>query len=626
MSRKLKNIIMIIIVFLLLIGIGFTGYFAKKDLSSSLVNNYLENDNRPSEFGPKRNDNDSSTEKYGDSNKMAPPEKPSGENEKNGITPPEMPNSENENSNNEQMTPPEMPGEEGNTDGTDRMTPPDMRNVQLEATTSDAKINTIYYVALGIESILVSLIIVYIIMSKFNKKSFKGTFNIKEDKIIFVLSVVILAGVLTFAEIYTVNNYIDNNIVSSNNGKQFQNERNNNTSGKTTYSSTNEITEDKTISGISYESSKSDENAVLVNGDVKVSLENITVNKTGDSDGGDSTSFYGTNSAILAINGANLNINNATITTDAKGANGVFSYGGTATTNNSSGDGTTITISNSKIVTSGNNAGGIMTTGGGTTIANNLDITTNGISSAAIRSDRGGGVVAVTGGTYKTTNQGSPAIYSTAEITVTDARLVSTASEGVVIEGKNSVTLNNCELVDTNNKLNGNSTTYKNVFLYQSMSGDASTGTSVFSATSGSITTNKGDTFYVTNTDAVINIKNVTITNNDSTGNFLRIQKDSWGKSGNNGGNVTLNTELQSIEGNIVVDEISTLNINMITSTFKGIINGDNTAKSISVRLDKDSKIVLTGDSYVTSFDNEDSSNSNIDFNGYKLYVNGKAI
>lgn len=53
--------------------------------------------------------------------------------------------------------------------------------------------------------------------------------------------------------------------------------------------------------------------------------------------------------------------------------------------------------------------------------------------------------------------------------------------------------------------------------------------------------TNNGDTFYVTNTTATINLTNNKITNNDSKGNFLRVQKDSWGNSGSNGGDVTLN-------------------------------------------------------------------------------------
>lgn len=106
-----------------------------------------------------------------------------------------------------------------------------------------------------------------------------------------------------------------------------------------------------------------------------------------------------------------------------------------------------------------------MTIGGDTTNASNLTIETSGTSSAAIRSDQGGGTVNVDGGTYKTTGQGSPSIYSTADITVKNASLTATSSEDVVIEGKNSVSLDNVVLTDTNNKLNGLSTTYKNIFF-----------------------------------------------------------------------------------------------------------------------------------------------------------------
>ena len=269
----------------------------------------------------------------------------------------------------------------------------------------------------------------------------------------------------------------------------------------------------------------------------------------------------GNNSAILAKDGANLTIKNATITTEADGANGVFSYGGSETTNNSSSYGTTITISDSTITTTGDNAGGIMTTGGGTTNASNLTINTSGTSSAAIRSDRGGGTVKVNGGTYTTTGNGSPSIYSTADIIVNDATLVAKASEGIVIEGANTVTINNCDLTDSNTKLNGQSTTYKNIFLYQSMSGDASNGNATFTAKNSKITTNNGDTFYITNTTATINLTNNTIVNNDSTGNFLRAQKDSWGNTGSNGGNVTLIMTQQNAGGNIVIDSISTLDM-----------------------------------------------------------------
>lgn len=174
---------------------------------------------------------------------------------------------------------------------------------------------------------------------------------------------------------------------------------------------------------------------------------------------------------------------------------------------------------------------------------------------------------------------------------------------------------------------NGQSTTYKNIFLYQSMSGDAKDGTAVFTANNCNITTNNGDTFYITNTTAEIDLTNNTIINNDSDGNFLRAQKDSWGNSGSNGGTVTLKMTNQKATGNIVVDSISSLDMEMKTNSYyEGTINGDNQAKNITLKLDSSSKIKLTGDSYVSSLKDEDSDYSNIDFNGYTLYVNGNAI
>lgn len=394
-------------------------------------------------------------------------------------------------------------------------------------------------------------------------------------------------------------------------------------SSSTSYTAVKEITSNEEVTNGEFSSTNADENVISATGNIKATLSNIIVTKTGDSDGGDNTSFYGTNSAIIAKGGANLTIKNANITTDATGANGVFSYGGSATTNNSSSDGTTVNISDSTITTSKGNSGGIMTTGGGTMNAENLTITTAGTSSAAIRSDRGGGTVTVNKGTYKTTGKGSPTIYSTADITVKNATLTATASEGVVIEGKNSVTLENVNLTDTNNMLNGKSTTYKNIFLYQSMSGDAASGKAVFTAKNSTITTNQGDSFYVTNTTAEINLENNKIVNNDTTGNFLKIQKDSWGKSGSNGGTVTLNLTNQTATGNIIVDSISKLTMNLSdNSSYKGAINSDN-AGEVELTLDKTSSITLTGDTYIKSLNNADTTNSNINLNGYKLYVNG---
>ena len=445
----------------------------------------------------------------------------------------------------------------------------------------------------------------------------------KKDKITYAAIIVVLAitlGVLWFLIIDTINS---NYITSGGSAPAMSGDGG---SSSASYSAVKEITSDEDVTSGEFSSSNADENAISVSGDITATLSGITVTKTGDSDGGDNTSFYGTNSAIIAKGGANLTIKNANITTDATGANGVFSYGGSATTNNSSSDGTTINISDSTITTSKDNSGGIMTTGGGIMNAENLTITTAGTSSAAIRSDRGGGTVTVNKGTYKTTGKGSPTIYSTADITVKNATLIATASEGAIIEGKNSITLENVTLTDTNSSLNGQSTTYKNIFLYQSMSGDAAAGKAVFTAKNSTITTNKGDSFYATNTTAEINLENNAIVNNDDTGNFLRIQKDSWGNSGSNGGTVTLNMTNQKATGNIVVDSISRLTINLTNgSSFSGAINSDN-AGEVELVLDDSSSITLTGDTYVKSLTNADTTNSNIHTNGYKFYVNGTLL
>ena len=55
-------------------------------------------------------------------------------------------------------------------------------------------------------------------------------------------------------------------------------------------------------------------------------------------------------------------------------------------------------------------------------------------------------------------------------------------------------------------------------------------------------------------------------------------------------------------------------------------INAENTAKQIDLKIDSNTKIKLTRNSYVITLEDKDTTYSNIDFNGYTLYVNGTAI
>lgn len=188
-------------------------------------------------------------------------------------------------------TPPDKP-DDSNGMPTENMQSQSRKEIDIE-----------YYILFGVEAFLISLLIPFLIMSNFNKKTIAMTLSGAKNIVILVVIVAILTAVLTVTQGFIANKLIETNQTQSQSGMQ-------------------------------------------------------------------------------APNGMQM-----------PGANGVFSYGGSATTNNSSSDGTTVIISNSSITTTGDNAGGIMTIGGGTTNASNLTINTSGTSSAAIRSDRGGGTI-----------------------------------------------------------------------------------------------------------------------------------------------------------------------------------------------------------------------------------------
>ncbi len=392
-----------------------------------------------------------------------------------------------------------------------------------------------------------------------------------------------------------------------------------------------QITAAQTLDGYAFNSTTADENTILVNTTDEVTITNSTVAKTGDSDGGDNCNFYGQNAAVLVEGGSTTTLTNLTVTSDAKGANGIFSYGGNGGHNGGDGDGTKVVIKDTTITTTGDGAGGTMTTGGGITNAYNLTVTTNGQSSAAIRTDRGGGTVYVDGGTYTSNGLGSPAIYSTAEIHVANATLVSNLSEGVCIEGLNSIELTDCDLTANNTKCNGNATFMDTIMIYQSMSGDAATGNSTFTMTGGTLTSKNGHMFHVTNTNADIELNGVKLTNEDAANVLISVCDDGW-----NGGNnkATFNVKAQDLVGAVLVGNNSTLALNLTEgSTLEGyvdgnIVNATNQTVStevgtVTVTLDNNSTWTLTADSYVTEFT---GTAANVIANGHTLYVNGTAL
>ena len=389
--------------------------------------------------------------------------------------------------------------------------------------------------------------------------------------------------------------------------------------GVESYDAVNEYTEDTEVSGETVESTGTDENAIHAYEGAEVTLKDMTITrKSSDSKGGDNSSFYGVGAAVLDTDGTTY-ISDSTITTDAAGAAGAFAYG----------DGT-VYIADTQIKTSQDTSGGIHAAGGGTLYAWDVDATTEGDSSAAIRSDRGGGTMVVDGGTYTSNGSGSPAIYSTADISVNDATLTANGSEAICIEGLNSIRLFDCDLTGNMSDLDQNDCTW-NVILYQSMSGDSEVGNSTFEMDGGTLTAKNGGMFYTTNTESTFILSNVDITNAEDSEFFLRCTGNAndrgWGTTGENGADCHFTGISQEMEGDVIWDSISQLDFYMTDgSTLTGAVYQDDSYAGggsggyCNLYIDEDSTWVVTGDSTVTSLD---SAGKIVDANGKTVTIKG---
>ena len=336
----------------------------------------------------------------------------------------------------------------------------------------------------------------------------------------------------------------------------------------TSYTSATEYSKDKTTTGKTYSSIGTDENAVHVTDGANVTLKDANVFcESEESQGGDSSSFYGIGAAVLTTDGISY-ISGGKVNTNAKGGAGIFSYG----------DGTTY-VSDTTISTKKDTSGGFHVAGGGKLFAWDVTATTQGESSAAIRSDRGGGTMVVDGGTYTSNGTGSPAVYSTADIAVHNADLTANNSESVCIEGLNSLRLFDCNVTGNMKDDSQNDCTW-NVILYQSMSGDSEVGNSTFEMDGGTLTAKNGGMFYTTNTESTIRLSNVNITYAKDNDFFLKCTGNSnqrgWGTSGSNGADCNFTADNQKMEGDVIWDSISQLDFYMSNgSTLKGAVTDD---------------------------------------------------
>ena len=381
------------------------------------------------------------------------------------------------------------------------------------------------------------------------------------------------------------------------------------------YSSYKAVSSNTDLTSQTLSSSTSDQSVVYITESGKKITDSNLNKESGESSNIENSEFYGVNAAVL-VQGGDLTISGGTITTKTKGANAL------CVTNNGK-----VTISETKIISTASSSGrGLHATYGGEITASKVEISSTGGSCATLATDRGEGTVTCSECTLSTAGAGSPLIYSTGNILVSQSTGTATGAQAVVVEGKNTATVKDSSELKCSGKGNTDTDIDKcGVMLYQSMSGDADSGTSTFNCQSSTISIESSSSvyssapmFFITNTDAQINIDSCTFSYGSNI--FLKTGGTSrWGSTGSNGGVVTLNLRNQAVVGNFIIDEYSGLTINLENSSIEGTINSDKTGAKVEINLDEKSSITLTGNSYYTSLNNGKENGDNINKGTYKF-------
>jgi Bacterial Ig-like domain (group 3) len=278
------------------------------------------------------------------------------------------------------------------------------------------------------------------------------------------------------------------------------------------------------------------------------------------------------------------------------------------------------------------------------------------------------GATPTSSGAHTTTGYRAAAIRATGAVNLAGGTYTAQDAEAVVVEGSGSVNL-------TGTALNSTAGDDRGVLLYSSSPEAAATaaastlagstdsapaGTTRFTMSNGSITYNcnavstaacaQGSTsagqnnpatlFAVANTTAAISLTDVAVTDNTSTdtnteGSLLTaaaLNSGRWGTANANGGNVTFTAKGTDLDGDVIVDAISTAALSLLEdsagtgSSLTGAINGADQGKTVNLTLDKGSEWTVTGTSYLTAVTGLDLSGTvvnNIDGGGHCVYYSG---
>lgn len=359
--------------------------------------------------------------------------------------------------------------------------------------------------------------------------------------------------------------------------------------------------------GESFTATEADQNAALVQNGGTLTLENALLQKSGDDTDGDRCNFYGVNSILTAVGeGSSATVSNSSLTATSAGSNGIFAT-----------DGATVTVSDTSIDTTADNSRGLDATYGGVINADTVDITTAGDHCAGIATDRGGGTITAVDSTVSTQGSGSPILYSTGDIEVEGLTGTASGSQIAGMEGLNTIIIENSTLASSITGKTASDPIANGIIIYQSTSGDAeaTTGsTATFTAKNSTLSSaiQSGSMFYLTNTSANITLQNTELDFDSSQAALITAcgnDSNNWGQAGSNGATVKVKAINQTLEGDIVADTISSINLTLTkgsTWTGSAIIQDNDSATTttespISITVGKKSSWIVTGDCTVSN-------------------------
>ena len=460
-------------------------------------------------------------------------------------------------------------------------------------------------------SIIFTLVIFYLIITKFGKYSLNSQINTTK-KLIYTCTLLVLACSIIPTSFVIAT---DKKILNSYDTKSITEKS----------MAVIEVTKNENVSNLREISKEDNKSVIQVSNKAKYNATNLELTKeSGKSTDFDSSTLYGLNSTFIAKEGSEIFLEDSKLSSSISYSSAFFATGLE----------TTATLNNVEISTDKDNSSALNASSEAKIDISNSEIKTKGNNSDAIKTLDANSLININDSTIITEGQNSTLLYSKGKIEALNIKGTSN-SYLAIIEDRNSLELTNANLITNGQDKTINE--YLGAFLiYSQESASASNNytsakldiiDSIIEINKDSSWYDKTPLFYLTNTEANINITNTTL-NYGSDILLKAVANSEYGDIGDNAASVTLTATDQELTGEIIVDSNSKVRLNLNNSTYEGKINVDNLSANVDVTFDYDSRWELTGDSYINilQITKTDYLRKNvrkyIRSNGYNVYYN----